>query len=218
MMRKFLLHLCLILSSVLLIGATEVVPKWINVKWVSDGDSIVLRDGRHVRYIGINAPEIDHDNHRVEAFGYAAKKYNQSLVRSKKVRLEFDKKQHDRYGRLLAYIFLLDGTFINKKMIEKGYAHVLHRRPNIKYDGVLLKAQRDAMSSKQGIWRNWNDKKGQEYVGSKKSKRFHLKTCPYGKRIQKRNRIFFSRKWDAFWSGFAPCKQCMADGGLKMVE
>jgi micrococcal nuclease len=172
-----------------------------------------------VRYIGINAPEIAHDHHRAEAFGYAAKKYNQSLVRSKKVRLEFDKEQYDRYGRLLAYIFLLDGTFINKKMIEKGYAHVLHRRPNIKYDGVLLKAQRDAMSAKQGIWRNWNDdNKSQEYVGNKQSKRFHLKTCPYGKRIEKRNRIFFSRKWDAFWSGFAPCKQCMAGGGLKMVD
>jgi hypothetical protein len=39
---------------------------------------------RHVRYIGINAPEIAHDNHKAEPFGYAAKKYNQSLVRSKK--------------------------------------------------------------------------------------------------------------------------------------
>jgi micrococcal nuclease len=211
-MRKYLLHLCLILSSALLIGATAVEQKWISVKWVSDGDTIVLSDGRHVRYIGINAPEIAHDNHKAEAFGYAAKKYNESLVRLKNVRLEFDKEKYDRYGRLLAYIFLLDGTFINKKMIEKGYAYVLHRRPNVKYDGVLLKAQRDAMSAKQGMWRNWNTKEGKEYVGSKRSKRFHLKTCPCGKRIEKRNRILFTRKWDAFWSGFAPCKQCMAGG------
>ena len=208
-MQKYTLNLCLILASILLIGATEVEEKSIGVKWVNDGDTIVLSDGRHVRYIGINAPEIAHDNQKAEAFGYAAKKYNQSLVRSKKVRLEFDKENYDRYGRLLAYIFLLDGTFVNKEMIEKGYAYALPRKPNVKYDRMLLQIQRDAMSAKQGMWRNWNDKEGEEYLGSKKSKRFHLKTCPYVKRIKKRNRVFFTRKWDAFWSGYAPCKRCM---------
>ena len=214
-MRKYLLHLSLILSSVALISATTAVKqKWISVKWVCDGDTIVLGDGQHVRYIGINAPEIAHDNHKAEAFGYAAKKYNQSFVRSKKVRLEFDKEKYDRYGRLLAYIFLLDGTFINKKMIEKGYAYALPRKPNVKYESILLQTQRDAMSAKKGMWRNWNDKVGEEYLGSKISKRFHLKTCPCGKRIEKRNRVIFTRKWDAFWSGFAPCKRCMR-GGIK---
>ena len=214
-MRKYLLHLCLILSTSLLTGATTTVnQKWISVKWASDGDTIVLCDGRHVRYIGINAPEIAHDNHKAEAFGYAAKKYNKSLVLSKKVRLEFDKETHDRYGRLLAYIFLADGTFINKKMIEKGYAYVLHLRPNLKYDGVLLKAQRDAMSAKKGMWRNLNDKEHKVYVGSKRSKRFHLKTCSYGKRIKRKNRVLFTKKWDAFWNGFSPCKQCMGGLGL----
>ena len=214
-MRKYLLHLYLILTTILLIGATTTVnQKWIRVKWVSDGDTIVLSDDRHVRYIGINAPEIAHDNHKAEAFGYVAKKYNQSLVLSKKVRLEFDKETHDRYGRLLAYIFLADGTFINKKMIEKGYAYVLHLRPNLKYDGVLLKAQRDAMSAKKGMWRNWNDKEHKVYVGSKRSKRFHLKTCSYGKRIKRKNRVLFTKKWDAFWNGFSPCKQCMGGLGL----
>ena len=209
MVRKYLLHLCIILSSLLLIGATAAKQKWISVKWVSDGDTIVLSDGRHVRYIGINAPEIAHDNHKAEAFGYAAKKYNQSIVQSKKVRLEFDKEKYDRYGRLLAYIYLLDGTFINKEMIEKGYGYALPRKPNVKYEKMLLQTQRDAMSAKQGMWRNWNELEGEEYLGNGRSKRFHLKTCPYGKRIEKRNRVFFTRKWDAFWSGFAPCKRCM---------
>jgi len=211
-MRKYFTYLQLVLLSVLLFSRTAFVQEWNTVKWVNDGDTIVLSDGRHVRYIGINAPEIAHDNHKSEAFGYAAKKYNQSLLRSKKVRLEFDKEKYDRYGRLLAYIFLLDGTFINKKMIKKGYAYVLHRRPNVKYDGVLFKAQRDAMSAEQGMWRNRNDKAGEEYLGTERSKRFHLRTCPYGKKIKKRNRIFFTRKWDAFWSGFAPCKRCMKGG------
>ena len=128
------------------------------------------------------------------------------------MRLEFDKEKYDRYGRLLAYIFLLDGTFINKEMIEKGYAYALPRKPNVKYHTMLLQTQRDAMSAKQGMWRNWKEKEGEEYLGSERSKRFHLKTCPYGKRIKKRNSFFFAKKWDAFWSGFAPCKRCMAGG------
>jgi len=213
-MQKFYLYICLILSSVLLISATTAVKqKWISVKWVSDGDTIVLGDGQHVRYIGINAPEVAHDDYKAEAFGYAAKKYNQSIVQSKKVRLEFDKETYDRYGRLLAYIYLLDGTFINKEMIEKGFAYLLPRSPNLKYVKMFLQTQRDAMSAKQGMWHNWNEQKGEGYLGSKISKRFHVKTCSYGKRIKKRNRVFFTRKWDAFWSGFAPCKQCIRGKG-----
>ena len=212
MTRKYFLYLQLIFLSVFLFGKTALVQELNKVKWINDGDTIVLTDGRHVRYIGINAPEIAHDHHKAEAFGYAAKKINQSLFRSKMVRLEFDKEKYDRYGRLLAYIYLLDGTFINKKMIEKGYAYVLYRRPNVKYNGALLKAQRDAMSAKQGMWRNWSEKDGEKYLGNKKSKRFHLKTCSYGKRIKSRNRVIFTRKWDAFWNGFAPCKKCLAGG------
>jgi len=209
-MQKFYLHICVIFSSVLLISATNTVnQKWISVKWVNDGDTIVLSDGRHVRYIGINAPEIAHENLKAEAFGYAAKKYNQSIVQSKKVRLEFDKEKYDRYGRLLAYIYLSDGTFINKEMIEKGFAYLLPRSPNLKYEKMFLQTQRDAMSTKQGMWQNWNEQEGERYLGSKISKRFHLITCSYGKRIKKRNRVFFAKKWNAFWSGFAPCKRCI---------
>ncbi len=219
-MKRYSYHFFLILLSILLIGATAAKQKWIRVKWVIDGDTIVLGDGRHVRYIGINAPEIAHDEHfigskpigevqKAEPFGDVAKKYNQYLVGSKKVRLEFDKQGYDRYGRCLAYIFLSNGTFVNKTMIEKGYAYVLPRKPNVKYGQLLLQTQRDAMSKKLGMWRHWQEKEG-EYFGNKQSRRFHLKTCPYGKKIDKRNRIVFKRKWDAFWSGFAPCKRCLA--------
>jgi len=209
MMRKYFLYLQLILLSVLLFGKTALEQEWNHVKRVNDGDTIVLSDGRHVRYIGINAPEIAHKNHLAEIYGYAAKKYNRSIIGSKRARLEFDKEKHDRYGRLLAYIFLSDGTFINKKMIEKGYAYVLVRKPNVKYNKMLLQTQRGAMSSKQGIWHNWNEKEEKEYLGNKESKRFHLKTCPYGKRMNKRNRVLFTSKWSAFWAGFAPCKRCI---------
>jgi len=211
-MRKYFLYLQLILLSVLLFSRTALVQEWNTVKWINDGDTVVLSDGRHVRYIGINAPEIAHDNQKAEAFGYAAKKYNQSLIRFKKVRLEFDKEKYDRYGRLLAYIFLIDGTFINKEMIEKGYAYALIRKPNVKYDRMLLQTQRDAMSAKQGMWRNLNDKDGEEYLGSERSKRFHLRTCPYGKRIKKRNRVFLQENGMHFGLVLHPANDVWQEG------
>ena len=121
--------------------------KFFHVKWVDDGDTIVLSDGRRIRYIGINAPEIDHfkDGNKIqrgERFGQNAKKYNEKLVHLKKVRLEFDHEKYDRYGRLLAYVFLEDNSFINEKMVQEGIAHCLPIKPNLFYSTRMLKAQR----------------------------------------------------------------------------
>jgi hypothetical protein len=93
-MKNYQRHLFLSLLSILLISAAASAQQWFRVKWVIDGDTIVLDDGRHVRYIGINAPEIAHDAHfigskqkprKAEPFGDAAKKYNQFLRPSEAV-------------------------------------------------------------------------------------------------------------------------------------
>lgn len=210
-MKKYIFYSYAVFLYVLLSGWPSFAHEWFSVKWVNDGDTIVLADGRNVRYIGINAPEIDHGSQKAEPYGYKAKNYNKKMVLSTMIRLEIDKERYDQYGRLLAYIFLKDGKFVNKLMIEQGYAYLLPRRPNVRYNKVLLQSQRNAMSAKQGIWRNWKEKES-GYLGSRRSKRFHYKTCPFGKRIGKTNKIFFSSKWDAFWAGFAPCKRCMSDG------
>jgi len=209
--RKYLFYFSVFFLTVFFSGFLSGRPllahEWFYVKRVNDGDTIVLADGRHIRYIGINTPEIDHENKKAESFGYEAKNYNKTLVLSKTVRLEFDKETHDRYGRTLAYVFLNNGVFVNKVMIKKGYAYCLSRRPNIKYDQVLLQSQRNAMSAKHGIWSNWKEKKGR-YWGNRRSKRFHYTTCSFGKMIARGNRIVFLRMWDAFWAGYAPCKKC----------
>ncbi len=210
-MQKYIFYSYAVFLYVLLSGWPSFAHEWFSVKWVNDGDTIVLADGRNVRYIGINAPEIDHGSQKAEPYGYKAKNYNKKMVLSTMIRLEIDKERYDQYGRLLAYIFLKDGKFVNKAMIEQGYAYLLPRRPNVRYNKVLLQSQRNAMSAKHGIWRNWKEKES-GYLGSRRSKRFHYKTCPFGKRIGKTNKIFFPSKWDAFWAGFAPCKRCMSDG------
>jgi endonuclease YncB( thermonuclease family) len=181
---------------------------WYTVKWVNDGDTIVLTNGWRVRYIGINAPEIDHENQKAEPYGYKARSFNKELILSQRIRLGFDKERHDRYGRLLAYIFLADGSFLNSRILENGLAFYLHRRPNMKYDNRLLKAQQEAMKSQKGLWRNWKKKQGR-YIGNQNSRRFHLATCPHAANIKWKNRTRFSTKWDAFYAGYAPAKNCI---------
>ncbi len=179
-----------------------------RVKWIVDGDTIVLTDGQKVRYIGINAPELARDDHIAEPYGEEAKRFNARLLQQKKVRLEFDIEPNDRYQRRLAYVFLKDGTFVNAEMLSQGYAYLLYIRPNVKYHSTLLAAQRAAMSGKRGIWLNWREQNA-TYIGNKRSRRFHLPTCSSGKRIKPKNRILFQKKWDAYWEGYAPAKRCM---------
>ncbi|MGD9133609.1 MAG: thermonuclease family protein, partial [Desulfobacterales bacterium] len=192
----------------LLFQQTSWADSWKRVKWVIDGDTVVLVDGQKVRYIGINAPELAHEDHKAEPYGNASKRFNALLVNGKTVRLEFDKERFDRYHRLLAYVFLKNATFVNAEMLTNGYAYFLRKRPNLKYDSILLQSQRSAMSAKRGIWQNWEEKK-YTVVGNKNSFRFHLPTCPYGRKIKPRNRIVFQKKWDAYWAGYAPGKRCM---------
>ena len=180
------------------------------VRWVDDGDTIVLSDGRRLRYIGINAPEVAHRDQKAEPYGNAAKRFNKKLVLRKKILLEFDRERKDHYGRLLGYVFLEDGAFVNQMILERGLAYFLYRRPNLKYADALLKSQRKAMKAKRGVWRDWNKKDG-DYIGNKKSKRFHLPTCVFGKKTAMRNRIYFHSKWNAFWEGYAPAKRCFTN-------
>jgi endonuclease YncB( thermonuclease family) len=188
------------------------------VRWVNDGDTIVLKGGMRVRYLGIDTPEIDHEKGTAEPFGYQARRANLNMVYKKRVRLEFDTERYDRYGRNLAYVFMRDGTFVNRSMIESGYAYFIIRGKNTKYKDVLLAAQRKAMTAGKGIWRQLHGKKGRDgsrkdtpdgVVGNRRSMRFHSVTCRYGRRISGKNRIIYSGMREAFWAGFAPCKICM---------
>jgi micrococcal nuclease len=191
---------------------TKDVPadSWFAVKYVNDGDTIVLTNGKRVRYIGINTPEIDHQNHRAQPFGYEARAFNKKMVLNRKIRLEFDQEDHDRYGRRLAYIFLTDGTFLNENLLQMGYAYFLFKKPNLKYNQRLLKAQQEAMKAGRGLWSNWNERK-RRYVGNRNSKRFHLDSCSSAGKIKQKNRTRFSTRWEAFMAGYAPARGCIKE-------
>jgi micrococcal nuclease len=181
--------------------------EWVTVKRVNDGDTVQLTDGRRVRFIGVNTPEINHERNTAEPFGFEARARNIELLGSRRIRLELDIERFDDYGRTLAYVFLPDGSMVNEKLLQSGLAYCLYRIPNVKYEARLLKAQRQAMQNRCGLWREWREKEGR-YIGNCNSRRFHAASCPEAKRISPKNRILFSKRWDAFWAGYAPSKGC----------
>jgi endonuclease YncB( thermonuclease family) len=193
--------------ALLLLDEGTLASQWRHVRWVDDGDTVVLSDGTRVRYVGINAPEIAHEDRPAERFGPEARAFNRNLVYQKPVRLELDRERQDQYGRLLAYVFLKDGTFVNAELVRAGHAYYLFRTPNTKYDQLLLRLQREAMAKRVGLWRGFPEQRGY-CVGNGRSKRFHRPNCPFEKMISPKNRVVFRTKYDAFWAGYAPCKRC----------
>lgn len=116
---------------------------------VVDGDTIrVMIDGVEfmVRYILVNTPE------RGEMFYREATRANEALVSSKNVILVKDVSETDRYGRLLRYLYLEDGTFVNREMVRQGWAQVSTFPPDVSKEPELRAAQRQAMTTGAGIW------------------------------------------------------------------
>jgi micrococcal nuclease len=123
----------------------------ILVERVIDGDTIKLSDGNVVRYIGINAMEMNSKNDEVLEMAKKATKRNKELVEGKKVVLEKDVSETDRYGRLLRYVYV-DNQMINETLLEEGLVQVSTYPPDVKYKELFLEIQRKASEEKVGLW------------------------------------------------------------------
>ncbi|NQT22197.1 MAG: thermonuclease family protein [Candidatus Omnitrophica bacterium] len=121
------------------------------VKRVVDGDTLLLADNDRVRYIGINTPETKHPHKAVEWMGKEASDFNRKLVEHKWISLEFDIEKRDKYGRLLAYVYV-DGIFVNAELVKEGFAQVYTFPPNVKHVDLLLECQRQAQKERKGLW------------------------------------------------------------------
>ncbi|MCU0372794.1 MAG: thermonuclease family protein [Ignavibacteria bacterium] len=138
----------------------------LSVKRVVDGDTFEMSDGQKVRLLGIDTPEkyesnkLDRDTElgrqdkaTVKKLGRLASDYAKAIVEGKNVRLERDpiNEDKDRYGRLLRYVYLEDGTCVNAKIISEGYAQVYDKFPISKLE-EFRKLQREARENRRGLW------------------------------------------------------------------
>ena len=146
-----------ILGAVLsVLSCGQALPDHARVHRVVDGDTIELTDGRLVRYIGIDAPELRRreGTHWVvdpQPFGQEARDANARLVEGKTVRLEYDVQTRDRYGRLLAYVYA-DGQMVNATLLEAGYARLLTIPPDVRYAERFQRLAEEARRLHRGLW------------------------------------------------------------------
>ncbi len=124
---------------------------------VIDGDTIEVRINdvnTKIRLIGIDTPETVDPRKPVQCFGREASKRTSDLLLGKVVVLEDDKTQgdKDKYDRLLRYVFLSDGTNVNKSLIEEGYAYEYTYDLPYKYQVGFKQAQVDAREGNRGLW------------------------------------------------------------------
>jgi micrococcal nuclease len=145
---------------------------------VVDGDTFETEiDGKKekVRMLGIDTPEkfesnkLDKDAERtgndkktIKKLGELSSEYAKKLLAGKKVRLEIDPigDEKDRYGRLLRYVYLEDGTFLNLKLVEDGYANA-YTRFEISKKNEIVNAEKRARENKRGLW---GDIEGLKYM------------------------------------------------------
>ncbi len=121
------------------------------VKYVIDGDTVILTNGEKVRYVGIDTPE------RGQCWYRQAKEFNRKLVSGKKVRLERDKSNRDRYQRLLRYVYVQNSSdekeiFVNLELVKAGLARAKEYKPDTKYASILKQAESYAKINKIGLW------------------------------------------------------------------
>lgn len=130
-----------------------------------DGDTLVLENREWVRLIGIDTPEMHEsdklyrdaqrsgqDIEAIKRLGRQSYEFTKKLVEGKRVRLGFDVERSDRYKRTLAYVYLEDGTFVNAKIVEEGYASVMTYPPNVKYADLFRRLYQEARQNRRGLW------------------------------------------------------------------
>lgn len=125
-----------------------------TVREVVDGDTVVLADGRSVRFIGINTPERSRDERPAEPLAddaHAALVTRLAAV-GNRLALRFDEEREDRYGRLLAHPFYPNGDSVTVDLLRQGFGMAIAVSPNLAYQDCYRAAEREARRTMRGVW------------------------------------------------------------------
>jgi len=125
----------------------------VTVNYVHDGDTIDLSDGRKLRLIGINTPELARDATPAEPYAEEAKRRVMHYIpRHSRVEILYGSERHDHYGRLLAHVILPDGRNLNRLLLQEGLAQAIIVPPNTRLLECYWQADHQARSERRGLW------------------------------------------------------------------
>ena len=130
----------------------------VKVNRIVDGDTIVLEDGRTLRFLNMDTPETKKPGVSVMCYGPEASKYTTSLLQDRNILIKSDKEDKDRYGRILRFIYFVGAdtssieNSLNAKLVKEGYARSSIYKPNNTYQTYFEKTETIAKQSKVGAW------------------------------------------------------------------
>lgn len=203
----FLRRPCVFLDAAAFDGPTVFEAR---VKEVVDGDTVKLENGLHLRYAGIDTPEIAAMREVNEPQSYAAKDRNQQLVLNQTIRIELAPEKIDRYGRLVGRVFREDGAAVDATLVSEGLARTLALGQPPPQELEALEAA--ARTAGKGIWSAKPppaSRKQAAFVASRNSDIYHLPACPKAANIKPDNELLFGSEADAKQSGRRPCPFCL---------
>lgn len=131
---------------------SAIAAETVRVQQVVDGDSLRLVDGRKVRLIGINSPELGRDGKSDEPLAVKARDALKKIIATHTITLKMGPDKTDRYGRKLAYVILPDGSSAGEKMLRMGLATTIAIPPNVGHLARYRQAEDAARQQRIGIW------------------------------------------------------------------
>ena len=123
-----------------------------HVSRVIDGDTVELSNGERLRYIGIDTPEVVSAKKSAQCFAAEGTQRNKELVEDKDIIFYSDISPRDIYGRLLGFVYLPDGTFVNNVLVNEGYAFAYPYKPDISQAQEFKNAETTARKKSIGLW------------------------------------------------------------------
>ena len=152
-----LLAIILCSSNSLIEAPAATLPATASVTHVIDGDSYVAHFAddldRGVRLIGVNAPELTDERENVRYWAFLAKRFAVHHLEGRKIKLEYDWNDLDKYGRVLAYVRSGNGELFNELIIRQGFAYIFLLYPFRKdYQESFRSAQQEAVRQGRGLW------------------------------------------------------------------
>ncbi|MBR7889964.1 thermonuclease family protein [Marinomonas sp. A79] len=133
-----------------------------HIKRVVDGDTIHLTDGRKVRLVGINTPELDHKHQKHQAYAVQATEFLRARL-DQFVYLQRAKDDRDRYGRYLYYLFDKDRISLASQLLSEGLGYRIAVPPNLAYQDCFVESEDAARRAHKGLWQQslqWQPKAG----------------------------------------------------------
>lgn len=179
-----------------------------RVKSVYDGDTLTLENGKKVRLLGVDTPELKGEGGGPDNFAPEARDFTRSLCDGREAWLEFDTEKEDAYGRWLCFVYVREGDsvrMVNAELLREGLARLYTPGPNALHKELLLACQREARENARGSWKDYVLARDKQVVATRSGHAYHRAECDALRNSKNLRTLSVN---DALDAGLSACRTC----------